>query len=143
MYGHNMEYDDVLFGQLNKLKSLDYLQAHPAFTFDTLYQAGQWKVLAVCRASTDELATFPYNRTTLTDENDFRSHLYQFRIRSMFRIPDDGGPLRLTHADDQSAVSFSHGFLLGFNDVFSNSIHPSDVLIDTSIDYCYNNKNNL
>ncbi len=92
MYGHNMEYDDVLFGQLNKLKSLDYLQAHPVFTFDTLYQAGQWKVLAVCRASTDELATFPYNRTTLTSEDDFWHHLYQFRIRSMFRIPDDGGP---------------------------------------------------
>lgn len=38
MYGHNMEDNDEMFGQLMKFKSFDFLNENPVFTFDTLYE---------------------------------------------------------------------------------------------------------
>lgn len=89
MYGHNMEQDDRMFGQLNKFKQLSFLQEHPTFTFDTIYRTGEWKIIAVCRASTDEMNVFPYNMTQYDSADAFNAFIKQARVRSMYRIPDD------------------------------------------------------
>ncbi len=89
MYGHNMEYDDLMFGQLTFFKKFDFLKKHPTFTFDTIYREGQWKIIAVCRGNTGEMASFPYTNTGFVDEQQFNEHIYQARIRSMYYIPDD------------------------------------------------------
>ena len=89
MYGHNMEQDDLMFGQLNKFKKLKFLQQHPTFTFDTIYRTGTWKIIAVCRASTGELGKFAYNTTEYGSAAEFDAFIRQARERSMYRIADD------------------------------------------------------
>ena len=89
MYGHNMEYDDLMFGQLMLFKKFDFLKKHPTFTFDTIYREGQWKIIAVCRASKYETALFPYTNTGFVHEEQFNAYIYQARIRSAYYIPDD------------------------------------------------------
>lgn len=89
MYGHNMESDDRMFGQLNHYKTLSFLRQHPTFTFDTIYREGKWKIIAVCRAYTGELNRFDYDTTCFADADSFDAYIYQARIRSMYQIPDD------------------------------------------------------
>lgn len=89
MYGHNMEQDDLMFGQLNKYKKLSFLQTHPTFTFDTLYQEGTWKIIGVCRASTGEMNRFNYDTTDYPTEEAFDAFIKEMRKRSMYRIEDD------------------------------------------------------
>ncbi len=85
MYGHNMEQDDLMFGQLNKFKKLNFLQQHPTFTFNTIYRTGEWKIIAVCRASTGELGKFAYNTTEYGSADAFDAFIRQARERSMYR----------------------------------------------------------
>ena len=45
VYGHNMR-DGSMFGQLVRYRDEAFYQAHPTFTFDTLYETGTWQVVA-------------------------------------------------------------------------------------------------
>ena len=92
MYGHNMENDDLMFGQLNAYKKLSFLKEHPTFTFDTVYREGEWKVIAVARASTNELNIFPYNCTQYDTDEEFYAFIRQARLQSMYHIDDDVTP---------------------------------------------------
>ena len=89
MYGHNMEWDDLMFGQLKKYMKLSFLKAHPTFTFDTIYRMGEWKIIAVCRASTLELNEFTYTVTNYPTEQMFNTFIHEARLRSHFYIDDD------------------------------------------------------
>ena len=91
MYGHNMEDNDEMFGQLLKFKRLDFLKENPTFTFDTKYRRGEWKIIAVCRASVaarDE-GSFVYYNTGYGDEESFNAFIRNARTRSLFHIDDD------------------------------------------------------
>ena len=91
MYGHNMEDNDEMFGQLLKFKKLDFLKANPTFTFDTKYRRGEWKIIAVCRGSVaakDE-GSFVYYHTEYSDEESFDAFIRNARTRSLFHIDDD------------------------------------------------------
>ncbi len=102
MYGHNMEDNDEMFGQLLKFKKLDFLKANPTFTFDTLYRRGEWKIIAVCRASVapaDE-GSFVYYNTDYGDQESFDAFIRNARTRSLFHIDDD-----VSYSD--SLVAFS------------------------------------
>ena len=45
VYGHNMA-DGSMFGELTRYRDKAFWQAHPTFTFDTLYETGTWQVVA-------------------------------------------------------------------------------------------------
>lgn len=45
IYGHNMA-DGSMFGELTRYRNQAFWQAHPTFTFDTLYETGTWQVVA-------------------------------------------------------------------------------------------------
>jgi len=90
-YGHNMEDNDEMFGQLLKFKKLDFLKANPVFTYDTKYRHGQWKIIAVCRASVAarDQGAFVYYNTDYPDEASFNEFIRNARTRSLFHIDDD------------------------------------------------------
>lgn len=46
IYGHNMR-DGQMFGELTNYDKLEYYQAHPVLTFDTVYREDQWKILSI------------------------------------------------------------------------------------------------
>lgn len=45
IYGHNMA-DGSMFGHLTRYREESFYRQHPTFTFDTLYEAGTWQVVA-------------------------------------------------------------------------------------------------
>lgn len=94
MYGHNMEDNDEMFGQLMKFKSIDFLKENPVFTFDTLYEESQWKILAVIRASTNDLDKneYVYWQSDYESDEDFMKFVQESRVRSMYNIEDDTNP---------------------------------------------------
>lgn len=90
MYGHNMEDNDEMFGQLTKYQKLDFLKENPVFTFDTLYKESKWKIVSVMRTSVGTGKNdFVYYRTSFADEADFEDYIKQCRVRSLFNIEDD------------------------------------------------------
>ena len=100
MYGHNLASDDLMFGELKKHTVLSFVQKHPTFTFDTIYRTGEWKIIAVCRASTEELDKFTYSVNEYPSEKTFNAFVKEARLRSHFRIPDD-----VTSQDDLLVLS--------------------------------------
>lgn len=88
IFGHNMTSSQNMFHQLMKMKKLDYLKQHSSFTFDTIYQTGQWKIFSIfiTNGSDKEEPFFDYTRSTFKDTSDFMNFVYQVRIRSMFHI---------------------------------------------------------
>lgn len=91
VYGHNMEDNDEMFGQLLKFKKLDFLKENPTFTLDTKYRRGEWKIIAVCRASIADAdrGSFDYYNTDYEDEESFDAFIRNARTRSLFHIDDD------------------------------------------------------
>lgn len=45
IYGHNMA-DGSMFGTLTRYRDESFYKEHPTFTFDTIYSAGTWQVVA-------------------------------------------------------------------------------------------------
>ncbi len=91
MYGHNMEDSDEMFGQLMKFKNADFLKQNPVFTFDSLYRDGKWKIIGICRASSDisHGDDFVYYNTQYATESAFGDFIKKMRIRSLYNIQDD------------------------------------------------------
>ena len=61
IYGHNMR-DGSMFGQLVRYRDEAFCQAHPTFTFDTLYETATWQVAAVLDTAlgADELPYYTF-----------------------------------------------------------------------------------
>ena len=61
IYGHNMR-DGSMFGQLVRYRDKAFCQAHPTFTFDTLYETATWQVAAVLDTAlgADELPYYTF-----------------------------------------------------------------------------------
>ncbi|MDF2943723.1 MAG: hypothetical protein K0S01_2581 [Herbinix sp.] len=88
IHGHNMTSSDNMFHYLLQFKKLDYYKERPVFTFDTIYQPGQWKIFAiiVTNGTSNKEPLFNYTRATFQDASDFMNFVYQIRIRSIFHI---------------------------------------------------------
>lgn len=88
IHGHNMTSTDNMFHYLMNFKKLDYYKERPVFTFDSIYQTGQWKIFAVfiTNGTSKKEPFFDYTRSTFTDSSDFLNFIYQLRIRSMYQI---------------------------------------------------------
>lgn len=47
IYGHNMSYDNLIFGNLERYLTVDGFKKAPVITFNTLYEDYSWKLYAV------------------------------------------------------------------------------------------------
>lgn len=74
-----------LLEELQNYRNIDYLQRHPVFQMDTLYNRGDWAVFAVCLINTDlkNGSVFPYDTVYFASEEAFEEHLEGLRVRSM------------------------------------------------------------
>lgn len=61
IYGHNMA-DGSMFGTLTSYREETFYQEHPTFTFDTIYEAGTWQVVAALDTTlgADELPYYTF-----------------------------------------------------------------------------------
>jgi sortase B len=88
IHGHNMTSTDNMFHYLTKFKELDYYIERPVFSFDTIFQNGQWKIFSVfiTNGSSAKEEFFDYTRSHFRGSSDFLNHIYQLRIRSLIHI---------------------------------------------------------
>jgi sortase B len=88
IHGHNMTSSDNMFHYLINFKELDYYKARPVFTFDTIYQTGQWKIFAILitNGTSTKEPLFDYTRAEFKDTSDFLNFVYQLRIRSIYHM---------------------------------------------------------
>ncbi len=86
IHGHNMRSTKNMFHELTKYKKLDFFKKNPTFTYDTIYQTGQWKIFSIfiTNGSNRKEPFFDYTQSTFKDSTDFLNFIYQVRIRSIF-----------------------------------------------------------
>lgn len=87
IYGHNMK-SKTMFSALLSYAQQAYWEQHPAITFDTLWQQGEYEVLAAFYAkiypeSTEEGFRY-YQYTNLTDEAVFEEYLAQVQAAALY-----------------------------------------------------------
>ncbi len=86
IYGHNMR-DGSMFSSLSDYGSEDYAAAHPVIRFDTLAQAGEYRVLAAfySHAYTPGEEGFRYYKyTDLSQPEDFEAYVRQAREAALY-----------------------------------------------------------
>lgn len=88
IHGHNMYSTDNMFHYLVNYKELDYYKARPVFTFDTIYETGQWKIFSVfiTNGSSQREELFDYTRAEFVDDSDYMNFIYNLRIRSIYNM---------------------------------------------------------
>lgn len=92
LYGHNMEYDDLIFGMLENYRLLESYKNAPTIEFDTIYENYTWKVYAVfvtnSEAKDDNGYAFNYIFTELDDEK-FMSYVEEINKRRLYTTDVD------------------------------------------------------
>jgi len=86
IYGHNMR-DGSMFGSLSGYAREDYAAAHPVIRFDTLAQAGEYRVLAAFYShayAPGEEGFRYYQYTGLSRPEDFESYVRQAREAALY-----------------------------------------------------------
>lgn len=85
LYGHSL-LSGRMFTELNKYKTFDFYKTTPVFTFDTIDDQSQWKVISVFLTNTqpDQGVPFNYLKTDFKSDSDFLNFVYQIRIRSLY-----------------------------------------------------------
>ena len=86
IYGHNM-LDGSMFRSLPKYESKSYWQAHPTIHFDTLYEEGEYEVLAAFYDRvyyTYENCFKFYQFIDAADEADFNNAISNFRSKALY-----------------------------------------------------------
>jgi len=86
IYGHNMR-DGSMFGSLSGYAEEDYAAAHPVIRFDTLTEAGEYRVLAAfySHAYTPGEEGFRYYQyTDLSRPEDFEAYVRQARESALY-----------------------------------------------------------
>lgn len=88
IHGHNMKSSDNMFHYLEHMKKLDYFKTRTSFTFNTIYQTGQWKVFSVfiTNGSDKKEPFFDYTQSSFSDSSEFMNFIYQLRIRSIYNL---------------------------------------------------------
>ncbi len=96
LYGHTLN-SGRMFSELGKYKSYAFFKENPLFTFDTVDNPAQWKIISVILTNTlpEQGEPFDYMKTTFKNDSDYLNFMYQLRIRSLFNTGVD------FNADDQ------------------------------------------
>lgn len=87
VYGHNMSYDNMIFGNLENYRTLAGFKSAPVIECNTIFGDYKWKVYAVFvtngRASGDNGYVFNYNFIDL-DEYNFFEYIKQIDQRKLY-----------------------------------------------------------
>lgn len=87
IYGHNMHYDDLIFGLLENYREIDGFKSAPIIECNTIYGDIKWKVYAVfitgSKSSQDNGYLFPYNFIDISDEN-FADYIREIDTRKFY-----------------------------------------------------------
>lgn len=93
IYAHNMK-NGSMFGSLKKYKQKQYYEKNPIIQFDTLYERGQYKIIAVLLAKVyyekeqKENDFVFYDYSDLNDQNKFSEYIKQIKNRSLYKIQE-------------------------------------------------------
>ena len=92
LYGHNMR-NGTVFGELDRFRDLSYLKKNCIVTFDTIYQKGQYVVIAVFDMSAEtedpnfkQMLIFNFDEDA---EESFEEFVGDAQERSFYEIPVD------------------------------------------------------
>ncbi len=88
IYGHNMHYDELMFGKLEIYKNIDSFKAAPLITFNTLFKDTKWKIYAVFITngveSGDNGYVFNYIFKNLSNDDFFSKYIAQIDQRKLY-----------------------------------------------------------
>lgn len=91
LHGHHMNDGSMFGGIVYTYEKLDFYKENPMFTFNTIYEKAEWKVIAVCKFNVNEEdgPTFNYFKGAFSSDSDFLNYIYQMRERSIIDCPVD------------------------------------------------------
>lgn len=87
IFGHNMEYDDLVFGELEKYRKIDGFKKAPLIHLETMYADYTFKIYAVFLTDSDYDSSgwfFDYIFTQLKDENECREYIAELDQRKLY-----------------------------------------------------------
>lgn len=87
VYGHNMKNDDLIFGNLENYREVDFFKANPVIECNTIYGDHTWFICAVfltnSTKSADNGYVFPYNFVDV-DNVKFAQYITEIKKRSFY-----------------------------------------------------------
>lgn len=91
LHGHHMNDGSMFGGLVYTYEKLDFYKENPTFTFDTIYEKAEWKVIAVAKINVNEEdgPAFNYFKGEFSNDSDFLNYVYQMRVRSLINCPVD------------------------------------------------------
>lgn len=95
IFGHNMEYDDLVFGELEKYRTIDGFKKAPLIHLETMYADYTFKVYAVFLTDAEYDASgwyFDYIFTQLKDEAECKEYIAQLDQRKLYSTGVDIKP---------------------------------------------------
>lgn len=87
IFGHNMEYDDLVFGELEKYRKIDGFKKAPVIHLETMYADYTFKIYAVFLTDADYDASgwyFDYIFTQLKDDNERLEYIAELDQRKLY-----------------------------------------------------------
>ncbi len=87
IFGHNMEYDDLVFGELEKYRKIDGFKKAPLIHLETMYADYTFKIYAVFLTDSnydDSGWYFDYIFTQLKDDNERREYIAELDQRKLY-----------------------------------------------------------
>jgi sortase B len=87
IFGHNMEYDDLVFGELEKYRKIDGFKKAPIIQLETMYADYTFKIYAVFLTDSDYDSSgwyFDYIFTQLKDDNERREYIAELDQRKLY-----------------------------------------------------------
>ena len=90
LHGHHMQ-DGRMFANITNYDDLDFYKKTPTFTFNTIYEKSEWKIISIFKTNTLEKhgEFFNYLRGDFKNDYDFLNFIYQVRERSIIDCPVD------------------------------------------------------
>lgn len=91
IYGHNMR-TDVMFGTLKQYKDKNFCEAHPTIQFDSLYEEGEYQVVAALLSEVayeDEDVFRYYDAIDISTEESFQAFKNNIYQNAIYTIGDE------------------------------------------------------
>lgn len=88
LHGHHMQ-DGRMFACLKYFEDLDFYKKNPVFTYNTIFEKSDWKIISIFKTNTLDYQGdfFNYLRGDFDSDYDFLNYVYQVRERSIIDCP--------------------------------------------------------
>ena len=142
VYGHNMHYDDLIFGLLENYREIDGFKSAPTIECNTIYGNFTWKIYAVfitnSKASQDNGYLFPYNFVDIGNEQ-FSEYIKEVDKRKFYTTGVDIYPTDKILTLSTCCYDFDEARLVVVARLLRDSESPT---VDTQAWYNANKKTN-